>query len=227
MRSLLVWEEIDEPRDIVVDPQGNLLHIPFQIPKINFVIKFSGGFMFWSQSGEMPRIERAHMDGSNRMIIASTNVTVPNGLALDLAAGKIYWTDGGSKTIEFANIDGKNRKVLLGGSSVPGPFGLDIFENYIYWSDKESKSIERAHKITGQNRTILSTNMNDLMKVRVFHRTRKTVRHACSTKNGGCTHLCLLKPNGRTCACPTGIKLGVCNLFSRNFNSAYIFLRKK
>ena len=25
---------------------------------------------------------------------------------------------------------------------------------------------------------------------------------ACSEKNGGCTHLCLATPNGRSCQCP-------------------------
>ena len=46
------------------------------------------------------------------------------------------------------------------------------------------------------------------MDVRVFHRNRKITKTPCSTKNGGCTHLCLLRPkNNHTCACPTGIKL--------------------
>lgn len=167
--------------------------------------------MYWSQWGEMSKIERAHMDGTNRMIIVSTNLSAPNGLAVDHSGGKIYWADGPSKSIEFADIDGKNRKILLGGSSVPHPFGLDVFENHIYWTDWVSHNIERAHKTTGQNRTVLSTNMNDLMNVRVFHRARKSIRHFCSAKNGGCTHLCLLKPKGRACACPTGIILAVGN----------------
>lgn len=29
----------------------------------------------------------------------------------------------------------------------------------------------------------------------------------CSKRNGGCTHLCLPRPNGTSCACPTGILL--------------------
>lgn len=70
--------------------------------------------MFWTQWGEIPRIERAHMDGTNRMVILSTNLTWPSGLAIDHSAGKVYWTDAGSQTIEFANIDGLNRKILLG-----------------------------------------------------------------------------------------------------------------
>lgn len=166
--------------------------------------------MYWAQWGEMARIERAHMDGTTRVIIVNLNITEPNGLAIDHNAGKIYWTDGKTQTIEFVNNDGKNRKILL-SSSIPYPFGIDVFENHIYWTDRETKRIERAHKITGQNRTVISSNMDELMKVRVFHRTRKIIRHTCSTKNGGCSHLCLLKPKGRTCACPTGIKLEVYN----------------
>lgn len=30
--------------------------------------------------------------------------------------------------------------------------------------------------------------------------------------NGGCSHICLVKPQGRTCNCPTGISLKVCIL---------------
>ena len=28
--------------------------------------------------------------------------------------------------------------------------------------------------------------------------------NACSTKNGGCSHLCLPRPGDRSCACPNG-----------------------
>ena len=30
--------------------------------------------------------------------------------------------------------------------------------------------------------------------------------HPCAKNNGGCTHLCLIKPSGYQCACPTVIK---------------------
>lgn len=29
----------------------------------------------------------------------------------------------------------------------------------------------------------------------------------CSSRNGGCSHLCLPRPSGFSCACPTGIQL--------------------
>lgn len=34
--------------------------------------------------------------------------------------------------------------------------------------------------------------------------------YRCGKNNGGCSHLCLLNPGGKSCACPIGIKLGVC-----------------
>ena len=31
--------------------------------------------------------------------------------------------------------------------------------------------------------------------------------NACQRKNGGCSHLCLYKPSGPKCECPTGMEL--------------------
>lgn len=95
------------------------------------------------------------------------------------------------------------------GPDLPHPFGLDVFENSIYWTDWNSFNIETAHKLTGANRTVLATAVSGLMDVRVFHRNRKMIKTPCNNNNGGCTHLCLLKPKGYSCACPTGIKLAV------------------
>jgi len=42
--------------------------------------------MFWSDWGEVPKIERAGLDGSHRAAIVSENVKWPNGLTLDLVS---------------------------------------------------------------------------------------------------------------------------------------------
>lgn len=41
--------------------------------------------MFWTDWGEVPKIERAGMDGSNgsRMVIVNEDIFWPNGLAID------------------------------------------------------------------------------------------------------------------------------------------------
>jgi low-density lipoprotein receptor-related protein 4 len=45
-RALLIWQDLDKPRDVVVDPLSRLI--------------------FWSDWGETPLIERASMDGNAR-----------------------------------------------------------------------------------------------------------------------------------------------------------------
>ncbi|VVD03450.1 unnamed protein product, partial [Leptidea sinapis] len=186
MRTLLAWENIDKPRDIVVDPKG--------------------GVMYWSDWGKSPCIERADMDGRNRQRLIMGDMTWPNGLALDLLSHKIYWTDGGNRTIEFANLDGTGRTVLI-GQHLPHPFGLDLYGDEVFWTDWDTNSIQAANKYTGKNRRTLGAGVEGLMDVRVFHKERRGGTNRCGKNNGGCSHLCLLKPGGRTCTCPTGIKM--------------------
>ena len=68
-------------------------------------------FMYWTDWGASPKIERAGMDASNRLVIISSNLTWPNGLAIDYESQRLYWADAGMKTIEYAGLDGSNRKV--------------------------------------------------------------------------------------------------------------------
>ena len=39
--------------------------------------------MYWTDWGEVPKIERAGMDGSDRFVIINTEIYWPNGLTLD------------------------------------------------------------------------------------------------------------------------------------------------
>lgn len=60
--------------------------------------------MYWTDWGENPKIERAAMDGSDRVILVNTSLGWPNGLALDYAEGKIYWGDAKTDQIEVGYI---------------------------------------------------------------------------------------------------------------------------
>lgn len=71
------------------------------------------GLMFWSDWGEEAMIERANMDGTSRVIIASKKLIWPNGLAIDYDQQKLYFVDGGTKTLENMNFDGSSRKVII------------------------------------------------------------------------------------------------------------------
>ncbi|XP_063374859.1 low-density lipoprotein receptor-related protein 4 [Cydia amplana] len=186
MRTLLAWENIDKPRDIVLDP--------------------TGGVMYWSDWGLSPCIERADMDGGNRERLITGDMVWPNGLALDLDQQRIYWTDGGNKTIEYARFDGTGRTILI-GQDLSHPFGLDLYGEEVFWTDWDTQSIQAANKHTGNSRRTLGSGVAGIMDVRVFHKERISEANQCTKNNGDCSHLCLLKPRGRSCACPIGIKL--------------------
>lgn len=58
--------------------------------------------MYWTDWGENPKIERAAMDGSDRLILVNSSLGWPNGLALDYTEGKIYWGDAKTDQIEVS-----------------------------------------------------------------------------------------------------------------------------
>lgn len=69
--------------------------------------------MFWSDWGDQAMIERAGMDGKSRMIVTAKNLKWPNGLAIDYDQQKLYFVDGGTKTLENINFDGSSRKIII------------------------------------------------------------------------------------------------------------------
>ena len=64
--------------------------------------------MFWSDRGEdLPKIERANLDGSDRMVVIVQDLIRPHGLALDFDLDRLYWCDATRDVIEYANFDGR------------------------------------------------------------------------------------------------------------------------
>lgn len=57
--------------------------------------------MYWTDWGQVPKIERAGMDGSHRQTIVSYDVKWPNGLTLDLVRKRVYWVRNLSTTTSF------------------------------------------------------------------------------------------------------------------------------
>ena len=49
--------------------------------------------MYWTDWGSRPKIEMAEKTGEGRRTLVDTGLTWPNGLSLDVDAGKLYWVD--------------------------------------------------------------------------------------------------------------------------------------
>jgi len=100
--------------------------------------------MYWtSDSGQS--IHRASIDGGQIEDLV-TGEPDPVGLALDIFAGKMYWSErfGG---IRRANLDGSAAETVIEMDSSFGPRGvaLDVGAGKIYWVCDTADTIQRAN----------------------------------------------------------------------------------
>lgn len=65
--------------------------------------------MYWTDWGEVPKIERAGLDGTERSVIIDQDINWPNGLTLDYSELQLYWADAKLNFIHRANLDGSSR----------------------------------------------------------------------------------------------------------------------
>lgn len=190
-RKVLYWMDLDQPRAIALDP----FH----------------GFMYWTDWGEVPKIERAGMDGSSetRSVIVDDNIYWPNGLTMDYDDEKIFWADAKLSYIHSCDYFGRNRRVIIEGN-LPHPFALTLYEQTLFWTDWTTKSIHSCNKTTGMDRKVVFSNIHSPMDIHAYMASRQSASpNPCGSNNGGCSHLCLMSPAEPRykCACPTGVRL--------------------
>jgi len=51
------------------------------------------GFLYWTDWGTTPKIERATLAGNGKTSIVSLDLHWPNGLTIDFDDDKLYWAD--------------------------------------------------------------------------------------------------------------------------------------
>ncbi|XP_028129361.1 low-density lipoprotein receptor-related protein 6 [Diabrotica virgifera virgifera] len=190
-RKVLFWTDIDQPRAIALVP--------------------SEGFMFWTDWGELPKIERASMDGApkSRKTIVSDNIFWPNGLTIDYKTKHVYWADGKLKFIKRMDYDGKSLVTVLDKASYY-PFALTQLETKMYWTDWETGAIHYYDTSGQQKQPLELLSVQNPMDIHVWDpQHQPNITSPCQVSNGGCSHLCLLSqdPSKFTCACPMGFKL--------------------
>ena len=72
-------------------------------------------FIFWSDVSAYPKIERASLSGENRKVIISTGVLLPTAIDVDISdvfVRRIYWVDADRFTIETADLEGGDRRIV-------------------------------------------------------------------------------------------------------------------
>ena len=90
------------------------LNIKRDILIINSIpVFFCFRYLFWTDWGSSPKIERSSLSGENRQTIISADIVWPNDVAVDYTSNRLYWIDAHSDKLESANLDGKNRQLQV------------------------------------------------------------------------------------------------------------------
>jgi hypothetical protein len=113
------------------------------------------------------RIFTVKPDGSDRKVIV-TDCRLPDGVAMDLEAGHIYWTNMGVPTlndgsIERVDFDGRNRTTIVpeGGTFTPKQLYLDKKNGKLYWCDREGMRVMRADLKGSNIETLVDTSQGE------------------------------------------------------------------
>jgi sugar lactone lactonase YvrE len=121
-----------------------------------FVLDLSGG-----------RVFSMNPDGSDSKTLV-TGCRMPDGIALDLEKGHLYWTDMGVPNrndgkIERADLNGRNRTTIIpeGATYTPKQIHLDRRNRKLYWSDREGMRVMRSNFDGSQIETLVQSGAGD------------------------------------------------------------------
>lgn len=104
------------------------------------------GFLYWVDgASQRPSINRMNIDGSGNTVLIP-NLSSPDGIALDLCNGKMYYIESIPNTISRANLDGSNIEIVVTGlSGGPEGIAIDVQNQNIYWAESSGGRIMKAN----------------------------------------------------------------------------------
>lgn len=103
------------------------------------------------------RVLSVNPDGSNLQVLVDGKRELPDGIAVDVDNGYVYWSNMGRAndddgSVVRANLDGSHVTTLVpkGGTFTAKQMKLDEKHGKLYWSDREGMRIQRAN-LDGSN----------------------------------------------------------------------------
>ena len=133
-------------------------------------IDVAGSKLYWTErTGDSTgRIRRANLDGRNVQLVKNLT-SVPQGIALDAANGKIYVTNAWGK-IQRLNVDGSNfQPNLITDLESPKGLALDVSGGKVYWTEMPGR-IRRAN-LDGSNVEDVATGLGNPINIAIFDNT--------------------------------------------------------
>jgi DNA-binding beta-propeller fold protein YncE len=114
------------------------------------------------------RVLSANPDGSDLTTIVEEGRKLPDGLAVDVEAGHLYWTNMGNPkvndgSIQRSDLDGGNLSTIVasGGTFTPKQIQIEKQSGKLYWSDREGMRVMRANLDGSGIETLVDTSAGD------------------------------------------------------------------
>src|SRR5579863_10366277 len=103
------------------------------------------------------RVLAANHDGTGLTTLVEEGRKLPDGLAIDIAAGHLYWTNmgnpkGNDGSILRSDLDGLNMTTIVhpGGTFTPKQLQIEKSTGKLYWCDREGMRVMRS-KLDGSS----------------------------------------------------------------------------
>ncbi|GCB68489.1 hypothetical protein scyTo_0008237 [Scyliorhinus torazame] len=162
-------------------------------------------FADWGSADQRngPRIECSNMDGQKRKVLWK-KCHLPTGLLLADSGTRLYWIDLDHNVIDSVLMDGSEFREVQAGLQAQSVFTYG--ENILFWTTVHNGYTRLWYSMMGQKQQWFEVEQN-IVGLKVYSEQQQQGYNFCSEKNGGCNHLCLAYPGGRTCRCSTGYQL--------------------
>jgi hypothetical protein len=113
------------------------------------------------------RVFSVNPDGSDKKVIV-TGGRLPDGIAVDVEAGHVYWTNMGALgrndgSIERVDLHGGHRTTIIpeGATHTPKQLQLDKRSGKLYWCDREGMRVMRANLDGSGLETLVQTGSSE------------------------------------------------------------------
>ncbi|XP_011412220.3 low-density lipoprotein receptor-related protein 1B [Magallana gigas] len=194
--KIIIHQGLGRPEGIAVDPIS--------------------GYLFYSDMGKPQRIERSSLIGKDRKSIITSGVDRVYDITVDHKEQTLYWVDAGRHTLESADFNGRNRRLLTRMNSVKFT-SVVVFGDFLYVTSFTSNTVTKISKRTGEINLIVVVDDGIPVGAEIWDPTNTSpVSKVCSSY--GCAHMCVHLPSGPKCVCKEGYTLAENNKACVNEN---------
>ncbi|MFD7497148.1 3-hydroxyacyl-CoA dehydrogenase [Streptomyces sp. NPDC059832] len=123
--------------------------------------------LFVLEASSGGRLFSVNPDGSDKKVVV-TECRIPDGVAVDVVAGHIYWTNMGlppenDGSIERVDLDGGNRTTIVprGVTHTPKQLHLEAAGRKVYWGDREGMRVMRCDLDGSNVETLVQTGQGE------------------------------------------------------------------